>query len=178
MAEKKEQDEIEEAKKKTLLDFFKALFIVSLPHLALILIFLIYLLIGASIIQEIDICNKNDQQPVVFKKFEDRVRERLNSTRDFEKENKKALEFLKKLVRTHKKNVDNNGSSNDTIYSQRLVKTFLEYKQEMQLNLFSLMREESAVVASTDEFKFKNSFYFAITLLTAIGEIFIEIFKF
>jgi hypothetical protein len=207
-----------------LLDILKSIFIVSLPHLALFVIFLIYLLIGTSIIQEIDIENKNSN--VIYHKtkkvdkiiylnkfnevldnYENRMFEMLNLTYgniniseiNIDSEHNKAFKFLKRLVKSHKKNVYieiyNNTDENAHIsYSKRLIKSFLEYKQEMQLNLnkylYKLVKKETGSLKekfnleldNEDEYvcendkkedenvmKFRNSIYFALTLLTTIG---------
>lgn len=218
-----------------LLDFFKTIFIVSLPHLALLIIFFIYLLTGASIIQEIDIKNRNFKQKespihhttnevdkiIYYNKFNDflniyenKMLEKLNLTNnyddiDIDGENEKAFRFLKKFVKYQKKDVFNETDENpeedsSLAYSKRLIKTFLEYKQDMQLNMnkyvFKLLKQEIDVLknefklklenikdedeyiceientevdepAKEDDQKFRNSIYFALSLLTTIGEL-------
>lgn len=169
----------------------KTLLLISLPHLTIICIFFAYSLIGATFIQEIetlDLFNKPGASkpapniPYHFiNEFEANLKSRINTEAVDNQQNDLQVVISKFL---NSKKIDENDARYKKLYThlanykdvlqadykQSVLKIIQEEKRKLQIKLNKEISDAKSKEASnTLSWRFSNSLYYTISLLTTIG---------
>lgn len=131
-------------------EFFKTLAVISLPHLALLAIFLAYSCIGAAILQEIE---NTSLQNETFSS------EMLTQNEDIEFYTLQSISNLVKKVQ-----------SNDNMTYDHIHKDILEHLNTFKSKLITNIHYLSLEGKTNDVWSFEKSLFFVVTTLSTIGK--------
>jgi len=175
-------------------DFFeclKTLLIISLPHLTIVIIFFAYSIIGASFIQEIetlDLFNKaSTPKPQLtvphqyINEFEANLKSRLNAEA-LDKQPTDLQVVISKFLNNKKidesdarykkiySHLENYKDALQTDFKQSILRLVQEEKRKLQIKLNKDIADTKSKEASSNlSWRFPNSLYYTISLLTTIG---------